>query len=148
MKTPALVLAAALLTGPACAESLVYPPGTYAVPWTAQDDAVLVARQDFPILPPPEYDHPFAGKLVIIRALGAGDTIWMCPKPALGMTMTLCTLPLGPSACVIFQMPEVEKETIKLGWTLNILMRHEIAHCNGWPADHPGLRRSAGRPGL
>lgn len=21
------------------------------------------------------------------------------------------------------------------------LLRHELAHCNGWPADHPGARR-------
>jgi hypothetical protein len=30
-----------------------------------------------------------------------------------------------------------------LGWTTGHVLRHEMAHCNGWPPDHPGLRKVA-----
>jgi hypothetical protein len=26
----------------------------------------------------------------------------------------------------------------RLGWNSDIIIRHELGHCNGWPADHPG----------
>ena len=26
------------------------------------------------------------------------------------------------------------------GWTTELLLRHEIGHCNGWPGNHPGER--------
>jgi hypothetical protein len=26
----------------------------------------------------------------------------------------------------------------RFGWNSDIIIRHELGHCNGWPADHPG----------
>jgi hypothetical protein len=25
-------------------------------------------------------------------------------------------------------------------WTYQTILRHETGHCNGWPANHPGMR--------
>ena len=37
--------------------------------------------------------------------------------------------------CYIFSVPEKDIEA--WGYSLNTVMRHERAHCNGWPPDHP-----------
>jgi hypothetical protein len=34
----------------------------------------------------------------------------------------------------------LEKTIEAGGWTKELLLRHETAHCNGWPGDHPGKR--------
>jgi hypothetical protein len=26
------------------------------------------------------------------------------------------------------------------GLSYEIVLRHEVGHCNGWPGDHPGMR--------
>jgi hypothetical protein len=41
-----------------------------------------------------------------------------------------------------------EDEILKAaGLTYEIAYRHEIGHCNGWPADHPGARPAGAKPG-
>jgi hypothetical protein len=40
--------------------------------------------------------------------------------------------------CVIVKVPDAE--IIAMGHDPEIFMRHEIGHCNGWPATHKGAR--------
>jgi hypothetical protein len=90
------------------------------------------------ILPPAEYDHPYDGELIIVQKEGATAR---CPdngaftfKPVLG-----CAFRDVPNnRCLIVLAP---KELIEsFGWTSEIVKRHEVGHCHGWPAHHPGAR--------
>jgi hypothetical protein len=83
-------------------------------------------------LPPPIYDHPYDG-VVVERVLPLDEARRFCAAIGVGpadgcsgiVTMTdeskrcLIVLPTdGPD-------PDIEN-----------YRRHELAHCNGWPADH------------
>jgi hypothetical protein len=37
-------------------------------------------------------------------------------------------------------MVATEEEIEAAGYTLAVVMRREIGHCDGWPNDHPGAR--------
>jgi hypothetical protein len=78
-------------------------------------------------LPPPQYDKPYGGKLTkrmepladIAKLCGSGK--WACAR-------------VGGNACEII-IPELGGAiTLALQ---NVVVRHEIGHCNGWPGDHP-----------
>jgi hypothetical protein len=89
-----------------------------------------------PWLPPLEYDHPYTGKLRIIRA--DKDLLFkMCPAPlGLGADQLGCAHPYPiENECVIFLASNDILEIT--GWSEEILLRHEIGHCNGWPGNHP-----------
>lgn len=74
-------------------------------------------------LPPPQYDHPFHGQVVIEQSYGGELTAMGGPCfPWLGAYA--CAKPV----CYVYVMK---------GKLTPELLRHEIAHCNGWPADHP-----------
>jgi hypothetical protein len=92
------------------------------------------------ILPPVEYDKHYDGDLTIkivpdIISLKAACVSGDNPLPA-GM-MLACAWHNAKS-CVIYMVEDrVMREH---NWNTGLLLRHEIAHCNGWPADHPGER--------
>jgi hypothetical protein len=91
-------------------------------------------------LPPLEYDHPYTGKLRIIRA-DKDLLLKKCPAPlGLGAEQLACAYRAYPSEneCVMF-LPSNDLLEIT-GWSEEILLRHEIGHCNGWPANHPNER--------
>ena len=48
----------------------------------------------------------------------------------LGCTRAYLTL---PRKCTIWLL--TDEDAKRLGWDINILLRHEIGHCNGW--HHP-----------
>lgn len=75
-------------------------------------------------LPPPSYDHPFAGKLELHGV--AIDEIYPHCKPFTGYA---CAPIKAVGTCDIYFV---------IGKLTPDLFRHERAHCNGWPADHPG----------
>jgi hypothetical protein len=85
-------------------------------------------------LPPVEYDYPYKGKLTIER---------VTPEQLRARCTAATVISLGcafPSAysCLILL---VDDASIRArGWTRELMLRHEIAHCNGWPDDHPGMR--------
>lgn len=78
-------------------------------------------------MPPAIYDHPFAGMREIIAV--PFDDIYSHCKP---YTVYACA-PVAPKdgVCRIFYVA---------GKMTPDLLRHETAHCNGWPADHPGAK--------
>ena len=93
------------------------------------------------VLPPKEYDRPYTGQLTIARG-DARTMTAICPNPGY-------PVPLG---CAIHYLLEgkdlschiyiADDEILKSsGWGYGIVLRHEIGHCNSWPADHPGMRR-------
>jgi hypothetical protein len=99
--------------------------------------APMPAAKTLAVLPPPEYDKPFAGKLTEIR-VGPAIMRSICPKTIYPVTLGCAYSTSDKSECVIVL---VSDELIRAaGWTSEIVRRHEIGHCNGFPADHRGAR--------
>jgi hypothetical protein len=87
------------------------------------------------IIPPPEFDHPFAGTVIVIPARDQNHVLELCPgsKFVAGFPALACAH-LTPCK-IVLAADDVIKEA---GHLPDLVRRHEIAHCNGWPADHPG----------
>jgi hypothetical protein len=106
-----------------------YAAGTYPYPYELTNDDMWALRtkmQMLKLLPPVEYDHPFAGDLYIVDGKGKciTDISIACADP-------------HDTWCLI----SYEKErVVRSPMTINLVIRHEIAHCNGWPGDHRGAR--------
>jgi hypothetical protein len=95
------------------------------------------------ILPPLEYDYPYEGKLTIQRVNTVAELQDACnvTKWLLG-----CSRPGATSCHIVLVADDVIR---KWGWTPELMMRHEMGHCNGWPGDHRGQRphwEPAGKP--
>jgi hypothetical protein len=86
-------------------------------------------------LPPPEYDRPYPGTLSVVR-VGPELMGKMCPKTPFPITMG-CAFH-STDECVIILLEE--RYIRRQGWTEEIVMRHERAHCLNWPSTHPGSR--------
>ena len=76
------------------------------------------------ILPPPEYDRPFKGK---VTAYGIDK-----PHPACFGSIA-CTY-LRPGHCIVYLPNWLTRAQLLIVW------RHERGHCNGWPWYHPNPR--------
>lgn len=85
--------------------------------------------------PPPEFDHPFSGRL-IERKLPQAQVIKECPRYS-SKCKTLskkrnpkllgCSCMIAENTCLIIYHDK------KLGiYTPQSTLRHEIGHCNGW----------------
>src|SRR5262249_18266274 len=92
------------------------------------------AGEQFPTIPPPEYDHLYDGELHVVGDLDLFTLHYICKKPALACATH--SEPGYPRHCIIFLARE--DEVTKRGHTMETLRRHEIGHCNGWPPEHPG----------
>jgi len=87
------------------------------------------------ILPPAEYDHEYKGLLAIEEVPDIETLLRTCRLPqrwALGCAMYSAT------SCHVYLVPEAVMK--QYGWWREVMLRHEIGHCNGWPNDHPGAR--------
>ena len=88
-------------------------------------------------MPPAEYDHSYPGQLYVLeRPIAEIDEI-CCggePHPTMGRVLA-CAIPM-PDRCIIF-LPKVEPGGVSKPQQ-DRFRRHEIAHCNGWLADHAG----------
>ncbi len=76
--------------------------------------------------PPAPYDHPFHGQ-VIEQRLSLLDIIQACHGPAGG-----CAWVSNGVCHIALPRNETDRRLIAL------IRQHEIAHCNGWSANHPG----------
>ena len=75
---------------------------------------------------PARYDHAFKGKVIIHEM----DACKGCSGFTHGARNGVCEIYVVRSG----------------NWIESVVIRHELAHCNGWPANHPpcfALRRSA-----
>jgi hypothetical protein len=104
-----------------------YPPTHYPPPTTSAPSTRMH-------LPPVEYDKPYDGKITIetvtneqLRARCAAAS-----QSSLG-----CAFP-GANSCRILLVDEATMKAA--GWAVEVMLRHERAHCNGWPQSHPGRR--------
>lgn len=99
------------------------------------------APRRYVTIPPPEYDYPYKGKLVV-QTVTLEQLREQC---SVATAMSLgCAFPSANSCRIIL----IDEYYIAArGWTKELMMRHELAHCNGWPGDHPGARKVyAGEP--
>jgi len=96
-----------------------------------------------PFLPPPQYDHPYAGELIINRVGPEVGVALSCPTANFvtgrAIACNLRTIGPGPKErCEIFIA--ADSVIASVGLTFDLVLRHEIGHCNGWPGDHPYAR--------
>lgn len=75
------------------------------------------------IQPPARFDHEYRGKREIIWV--NSDNIGEYCESGV--------------ACVIYARPWHCKIVFNVAYIIEYpeIMRHEFAHCNGWPSDHP-----------
>ena len=120
---------------------LAEPAGGYPILAHAQN---MMPENSYWI-PPEQYDKPFtAGPVIVVR----GDEklmSQMCPKTAFPITLG-CHVKLGSTTPnpVCFLVIAKDEILAAQGWNYGQLRRHERAHCNGWPADHPGMLNAKG----
>jgi hypothetical protein len=82
------------------------------------------------VLPPEEYDHPYQGQTVIRWKDTADEVRDACKTPLLP---GLGCAHLSDGWCIItLPRTPVLKSA---GYTANVVIRHEMAHCNGWPRE-------------
>jgi hypothetical protein len=81
----------------------------------------------FVLEPPPQYIHPFGGA-VIERVLPLAEARALCRKQ--GAAADACSWIKNSKCFVVIPKNGPVK-------SLAPYRRHEIAHCNGWPASHP-----------
>jgi hypothetical protein len=97
--------------------------------------ACVSAGQAQYVMPPPEYDHPFPGEVIVVRDPQDYPRFGLCrishPNP-IG-----CTRSKGKNGvCLIYI---ADDDTLKrYDMPYDEVLRHEIAHCNGWGGDHAG----------
>jgi hypothetical protein len=85
-------------------------------------------------LPPVEYDKPYPGKITI-ETVTNEQLRARCANAS--MSSLGCAYP-GATSCHILLVDEAAIRAV--GWTVELILRHERAHCNGWPQAHPGRR--------
>lgn len=133
-----IVVVVSLLSSPAFAADW----NTYEVaPLPQRIDPAGMSMPGAILLPPPQYDHPFAGR-VEVQTVSYWDVAETCGKKGLlnnpngpGMRVEGCAKEVGGTCFMVLPaLSDVGEET------LADLIRHETAHCNDWLADHPNGR--------
>jgi hypothetical protein len=84
-------------------------------------------------LPPAQFDHPVLNPVEIVDVATEDRLRTLCGWPAKdNMILVGCAATL-PTLCRIYVGPPRTRET---GITRNLIIRHEMGHCSGWPKDH------------
>jgi hypothetical protein len=89
-----------------------------------EDPAHYAARLE----PPAQYNHPFNGQ-VVERVPPKAEVRSLCMSMGADLSGVACSLH-GNGTCYIV-LPSDGLAPV------STFRQHEIAHCNGWPADHP-----------
>jgi hypothetical protein len=98
-------------------------------------------------MPPPEYDVPYIGELTIWVASSQEAMRQHCTGTYFG-PLGIATACAGPTKnrqrCSIWLHKSIVDGKSVTGMKLSLAnaLRHELAHCNGWPKDHPGGKKS------
>jgi hypothetical protein len=101
-------------------------------------DLWAIVNLKFPQLPPIEFDH-IPDQVVTIKDVPSeAELRKVCRWPPSDGTTTIvgCADIRDPRVCRIYLGPRPEWS----GLTRNLVIRHELGHCNSWPPDHPGMR--------
>jgi len=78
--------------------------------------------------PPAQYNHPYAGR-VVERVMPVAEVLALCTSVGASGRFVACAW-VSDGVCHIV-LPNDEPAPV------STYRRHEIAHCNGWPANHP-----------
>jgi hypothetical protein len=129
IRRPILALVFALATAPAVqAQVITISPAVHIVP-----PFMNAQGQSYRLMPPVEYDHPYAGALAITRFHTMADVRMVCPNtPGIA-----CAL-VGADHCLVYILDDWVLRAA--GYSYEQALRHEIGHCNGWSGDHPSGR--------
>lgn len=106
-------------------ERLVAPFLLVLLPLTSCASAAYLAELE----PPVQYDHPYDGP-VDERVMPVSVVRTVCISEGADAFGVACAWVDDDGACHIV-LPNNEVAPVAL------YRRHETAHCNGWPADHP-----------
>jgi hypothetical protein len=111
-----------------------YAPGTYPFPaaLTPNDEWALRTHLVGSYAPPDMFDHPYSGDLYVIDNLSLTDLHMKCQSHTLGCADR------RDRWCLVYIARETD--LFVYGVTINLIMRHEIGHCNGWGNEHSGAR--------
>jgi predicted small lipoprotein YifL len=80
-------------------------------------------------LPPAKYDHPYDGILRHQVLNSQADMRLFCKLPNHFQPLIACAIRYNGS-CVVYLAPL--DEIFEHGIPLEIILRHEYGHCNGW----------------
>ena len=116
------------------------PPTPLAIPIPPQRPIPPPTPAMMPVpsrapLPPVEFDHPYAGKLTVLKEDHYALIRHVCsdtPNAIACSYRTYDSVSGETLSCLIMLGPKAHDDERAL--------RHEIGHCNGWPGDHPGAR--------
>jgi len=96
------------------------------------------ARYVAELEPPSQYNHPYYDGPVEERVLPVAEVRVLCDSLGASHSSADASAPGGIAACAwvnddtcFIILPADEFAPV------NTYRRHETAHCNGWPADHP-----------
>ena len=93
--------------------------------WCAPMSAV---QHDIKLEPPAQYNHPYDGP-VVERVMPVTEVRALCTSQGASPTSVACSW-VSDGTCYIV-LPNDEQAPV------STYRRHETAHCNGWPANHP-----------
>ena len=83
------------------------------------------------MLPPKEFDYPYEGELTVNRLSRKQIQMQCWSARSTSTTMLLaCSRAYTSTRCEVWMMAKDDLD--QLGWSDDIVMRHELAHCNGW----------------
>ncbi len=86
------------------------------------------ARYAAKLEPPAQYNHPYNGQ-VVEQVMPVAEVRTFCMSRGADALGVACSWQ-SDNTCYIV-LPNDEKAPVAT------YRRHEIAHCNGWPANHP-----------
>jgi hypothetical protein len=86
------------------------------------------------VYPPPEYDKPYEVLLITHRLATQEEVRKVCPSSNFNVFIA-CTWRIQ-NGCLVIMVSDEVIQSYKL--TPETVLRHEIGHCHGWPANHPG----------
>ncbi len=119
LTAPSLLI---LLFLTSCVIPIVIP-----IPDTVANNAKKV-RYLAELEPPAQYNHPYNGP-VVERVMPEAEVRLLCMSRGADPGGVACSW-LSDGACYI-ALPDDEQAPV------STYRRHELAHCNGWPANHP-----------
>jgi hypothetical protein len=89
------------------------------------------------VYPPPEYDKPFEGFIINRRLQTEDEMRDVCPLTRNMPVAIGCAIRINEGkGCVIIMV--ADEVILSYRITPEMVRRHEIGHCNGWPSTHPG----------
>lgn len=101
--------------------------------------SAIAEPKKYLILPPVEYDHAYKGMLIVETVATREELRTQCGAAFGPWTLGCAWRSTYPAdSCRIIMVDE--KVMKAFGWRRDMILRHEIGHCNGWPGDHPGQR--------